>query len=303
MPKQTQSNITGRTGERWFWNQLPVQWIVQLPSEDIGVDGVVVILEQGEINGCEFNVQIKSSSKFSMNTDYIKLNGIKQSTLQYWAQNFNPTLLVAYDKVQNRGWCCWVQDLINQVKNLKFEFGATTIRMPKHIEVNDSCWSLIKKDLADFRGYRKWFYLEQTHTLPYLFRISEALFRLGITENVLTEDGKEESEEQINFLFEQEIMAYLEFYRILVEIERNIQEKSKNFSFIKQLRTSFELIATLYIPNFLELREVADGVHAVEHIPSMQSDVRKRLRHLMISILHRFLKPYDNKQTITQQKS
>jgi hypothetical protein len=61
MIKLTRSQSLGNKGEQWFPAQLPEYWHFQKPTNDLGIDGVVVIAEQNSSNGIEFRVQIKSS--------------------------------------------------------------------------------------------------------------------------------------------------------------------------------------------------------------------------------------------------
>jgi Domain of unknown function (DUF4365) len=152
MPNQTQSNIIGRIGERWFQNQLPSEWIFQAPSADVGVDGLVVILDKGELNGIEFRVQIKSSSAFTQTQDYIIIKGIKKTTLFYWLHNPTPTLLVAYDTNNKIGHCYWIGDIFfEQLRNQSIDKKIFSFKLPKKIPVDKNCWDLIKTYLTEYR--------------------------------------------------------------------------------------------------------------------------------------------------------
>jgi hypothetical protein len=75
---QNKAQQIGRAGVRWFaqrptTQQLPTNWIIQPPHEDVGINGVVVISENSPSNGLEFRVQIKSSLSWNSSADSISL--------------------------------------------------------------------------------------------------------------------------------------------------------------------------------------------------------------------------------------
>jgi hypothetical protein len=76
MIKQTTSQITGRSGERWFQSILPKEWIFQKPKEVIGLDGKVIIGTDKGVGGFEFAVLIKSSQSWKTSKDKIFVDGI-----------------------------------------------------------------------------------------------------------------------------------------------------------------------------------------------------------------------------------
>jgi hypothetical protein len=175
MPKQTISNEIGRKGERWFVSQLPDNWIFQRPTEDVGIDGNIVICENNDLNGLEFKVQIKSSGAFYPNHHYIILNGISRTAFHFWLAGFIPTLLVVYHAHDNRGYFYWVNKYVSNNTAI-LESGAQTITLKipmKHI-VCPGNWDVIRNDLRNYISEftRTLSQRENTATIPRQLQIN-----------------------------------------------------------------------------------------------------------------------------------
>lgn len=149
MPFQSDAQVTGDRGELWFETQLPERWLAQRPTHDVGIDRLVVVCEEGEINGHEFRVQIKASTEFPTQNEYILLKGIKRSTIDYWFMSPLLTMIVAYDTTQNCGYYAWHRDLYEQVKHLEqdTEQKTTQIKLTRSNRLIGISWDSIRDDL------------------------------------------------------------------------------------------------------------------------------------------------------------
>lgn len=129
MPQQSEAQILGDAGELWFQTQLPPGWIPQPPKRDVGVDFVVVICEAGPLNGHEFRVQVKTSKQFNAANNAVVITGVKRSTIDYWFTSPVPTMVVAYDHGQRRGYYRWHSDLFHELSKLQSD---TRTHTPSH---------------------------------------------------------------------------------------------------------------------------------------------------------------------------
>lgn len=161
MPYQSEAQITGDQGENWFVSQLPPGWILQPPKRDVGVDGVIVICDETDLNGREFRVQIKASKTPTIRNSMVIIPGVKRSTVEYWFLSPLPTLLVAYDATQNHGFFRWHSDLYDEVREAldRQETKSISVSVPTSNRLDQEGWETIRNNL-------KWHY----HNL------SEALF-------------------------------------------------------------------------------------------------------------------------------
>lgn len=155
--KQSGAQILGRKGQRWFENSLPKQWIFQRPTEDFGIDGVVVIGDVGELNGTEFRVQIKSSLQWERQGEVLLVSNLKRRTIRDWIAGFSPTMLALYEEKSDSGFLYWVMDLFPKAADVKALFAETsetlTLKIPSDCPVQEGCWDFVREKLR--RNYEE----------------------------------------------------------------------------------------------------------------------------------------------------
>ena len=140
MPRQSRSQIIGREGEKWFEAQLPPNWIPQRPTEDVGVDALVVICEDNALNGLEFRVQIKSTHAWRTRAGNILLAFSRRSLLDL-IKNFTPALLVTYESSSKRGYCFWINALVGKdLSLLSPNRKSVTLSIPMTRPVTAHLW-------------------------------------------------------------------------------------------------------------------------------------------------------------------
>ena len=148
MPRQSHAQALGNKGERWFSDQLPPKWIAQLPTKDIGVDALVVICEEGNLNGLEFRAQVKSAYRWKVRENCILHGGFRKASLLDLMRGFVPALLVFYEVESNRGYCFWLNQLLAREPMLLDGAASTvTIKMPMTRPINPSIWSELGAEL------------------------------------------------------------------------------------------------------------------------------------------------------------
>lgn len=149
MPQQSDAQILGDAGELWFETQLPPGWIPQRPRRDVGVDFLVVICEAGPLNGHEFRVQVKTSKQFKVVSDAVMITGVKRTTIDYWFISPVPTMVVAYDHGQRRGYYRWHSDLIHEISRLQSDTRTRTVSLSIPIQnaLVSSAWNDIRRGL------------------------------------------------------------------------------------------------------------------------------------------------------------
>jgi hypothetical protein len=151
--RQSEAQVLGRKGQRWFEAQLPSEWILQRPTEDFGIDGVVAIGEQGELNGMEFRVQIKASRKWERQGNAIVLSKVKRHTVRDWIAAQSPTLLALYEEESDTGHIYWVLDLFDGPARIKeFILGSSatvTLKVPCDCPLDAGCWQGVRQRLRE----------------------------------------------------------------------------------------------------------------------------------------------------------
>ena len=194
MPKQTSAQILGRHGERWFQSILPPEWVFTRPAEDFGIDGTVAIGDTHAMTPVEFGVQVKASSRWSIQGDCIVVPGIAIETIRYWAGRLLPTLLVLYDAESMTGYFAWTADLIS-FSDLDKSSGATmSLKVPQSNLFGTECWSGLKQQATMYHQRLASAFATLSDATPLLRTmrsLAQALQLLVIPKKVIGESNEE----------------------------------------------------------------------------------------------------------------
>ncbi|WP_324013476.1 DUF4365 domain-containing protein [Microbacterium sp. JZ37] len=104
LPKRDENHSRSSWSDRAFAHVLPPEWVVHPVEEDYGIDRRVEIFEHEQTTGIFFNVQLKSTRQGS---GHQPAESIKRSTLNYWAQTPDATLVVIAHEPSKTLWFCW----------------------------------------------------------------------------------------------------------------------------------------------------------------------------------------------------
>jgi Domain of unknown function (DUF4365) len=304
MPNQSLSNIIGRKGERWFQSQIPSDWIFQAPSEDIGIDGTVVICDESPLNGTEFRVQIKASEKFSRDTEQLTVPKIKRSTFVYWLSGFTPTLLVAYDHINDEGYYYWVNKLVAENSYLQnTESEMINLSIPKLFKINSECWTNIKDDLKDLKISIANMFHDQSILLPYLYDLMQIIKRLNYSNTVKKIDGSPLTPEDIKFIWEVEISCHREFVLIVEEILTHIKEESSTGLYIKRVISGYKKVCEGFCVNFEEALYNWTADFEIGVKPKIMEAERHNTMGMMINLVNSFLIPFKKEKRLTNEQN
>lgn len=104
LPRRDENHGRASWSTRAFAAALPSEWLVHDLETDYGIDCRVEIFEDGRTTGLFFNVQLKSTAKGKGDCP---ARPIKRSTLNYWAQTPDPTLIVIGHEPTRALWFQW----------------------------------------------------------------------------------------------------------------------------------------------------------------------------------------------------
>lgn len=149
MPKQTESQVLGREGERWFQSVLPPQWIFQRPSEDFGIDGTVAIGDDHSVTPYEFDVQIKTSASWPAKDGHIAVS-VRVDTVRYWVARIVPTLLVLHDATGKTGYYAWIPQLVSRSDLDDDSRSTLTLRVSASSVLGPSSWLPIRQKALEY---------------------------------------------------------------------------------------------------------------------------------------------------------
>lgn len=100
-PKRSEQHITETDSITILRNILPHGWIFrELSEEDYGIDGIIEICDEGEVQGKVFAIQLKGHKYLSESTDTVNCYNIKPSTMNYW-NNYPIPVIFLHISIEN----------------------------------------------------------------------------------------------------------------------------------------------------------------------------------------------------------
>ncbi|MBI2920100.1 MAG: DUF4365 domain-containing protein [Planctomycetes bacterium] len=224
MPKQTRSQTIGREGEKWFEAQLPPSWIPQRPTEDVGVDALVVICEDNALNGLEFRVQIKSTSTWRIRDQHILLSFARHSLIDL-IQGFTPALLVTYESSTRRGFCFWMNQIVGKdLSLLNPRRKSVTLSIPMTRPVAGELWPRLGQEVRGLSaavGRRVALAGRSFPILAFVHAMSEALRNFDFVAHHWSASD-ETSDEQAAVLHALEVSSHRDVVRAIVELSASL---------------------------------------------------------------------------------
>lgn len=104
LPVRHDNHSRSSWSTREFEHVLPREWVVHSLAEDYGIDQRVEVFENGLTTGIFFNVQLKSTDRGS---GHRPAESIKRTTLNYWDQTPDATLVVIGHDSTETLWYRW----------------------------------------------------------------------------------------------------------------------------------------------------------------------------------------------------
>lgn len=295
MPLQSERQVIGYQGELWFRSQLPRGWIPNPPERDIGIDFSVTISENGELDKCEFRVQVKSTEKPRISENSISIRNVKGSTIDYWFKSPIPTLIVVHDQANNVGYYVWHSEIHHQVADAQHSHGGKyKIQVPINNLLDDRGWESIRSDLCEqYRYYRKAFRnLEKSGLLNHVIHsLAAAAKELNNIEHQPISQ-KDMRPDQYEFLAAREIVNHKKVVSELNTIRNQLIPDSPLVVKIDGWLETYKSDVSFAFPNFNDFLEHEELLpdFAIAFIRSRAHEKRFQLiQHVLAMIM--FLAP------------
>lgn len=255
MFKQSSGQGTGRLGERWFQYLLPKEWIFQLPDEDIGIDGKVIIIDPNKhISGHDFDVQIKTRKDWPITDGFIKLDGLKLSTVKYWGSRLTPVMLVLYDENREIGYYSWISDTWenrNPIEYIRAQNKTITLSLDSTKVLAKQAWDTIKMDVFNYYLRIVTSY-EKLNFLPFINKLTTCLWFLQEALTIESADENEKMQSQLNIVISYKLM--LDTLNEIQVMYSSVHESDFSDK-VKGFHNSLKADAESFIRNFGEIAE------------------------------------------------
>lgn len=278
MPRQVDSQRTGREGERWFAAALPADWILQPPLDDVGSDGVVVICEEGPLNGLEFRVQIKASSRWRVENGEAILNNVNRDAALYWLTGFTPTLLALYDKQRKCGYCAWAnQALATQTGVLRGKQKRIQVRLSSLTPVSNEIWPRLGLQLRALNAAISRRISTSETALPIfkaLHSLASTLRGFDFAQNATKPDGELTESDKI-LMWQMEVSCHRDVVRTVRTLDADLRESGVEVDGVRAFSDEYVAHCSQFIDGFTRILERPDGIEQIAVLPDEMQ--RRRL--------------------------
>ncbi len=159
-PNRHATHVLEGESERFFRNQIPIEWYVDKPDHDYGIDLTTNIVVGGEVTGMNFSVQLKAREK-STSADFISIT-LKNSTLGLYDSRLEPVLLAVYVQQEKETYWIWYNDLaLDKAAGTR----TTRIKIPKTNSLSTTDWESVRKYVQQIFSFKK--LIDGIRTLEY----------------------------------------------------------------------------------------------------------------------------------------
>ena len=274
----------------------------QPPRRDLGKDGLIVVRDNSDIHNLEFAVQVKSFIQPVVRDGHIVKSGVTRSAVQYWFASPLPTLIVAVDTTNRRGWFAWHLDIFHSPAEV---FGGDaetlTIRIPECNQLNQDGWDTIRRQLKEHFGSIQnalWDAHVTAKLLPAINLIATAVENLVKLANSPPPAGAPDRDEGMTVLLEQiQHRDILHAARSILQRINSACEAHKQIEFCIE---AYEAIALSAHPRLNEL-PLDNNIPAdleITYAPKILVQTRQRLIEAAIDMIRLLTTSQHKQQTV-----
>ena len=288
MISQSQSQILGRAGERWFQSLLPRQWIFQKPEEDIGIDGKITIGNNEKVGIYEFAVQVKASKSWSISEGIITIEGIKSDTISYWGSRLYPTLIILYDDTQKVGYYGWAFDIVNHpiefaIPTSRLKQKTVSLKLKSSQILNSAAFVTIEKDVVTYfekfanslKELRK-----TVNIIPTINRLTQSVRGIYLSHMKVPK-----TEDEARMLSLMMVVSHKGIINAMDELQTHYQLEIGSKDFIKYFIASYINEVNKFISEFDKFIYERDGAGAVWINPDIHKKITPQLIDFIFDIM------------------
>jgi hypothetical protein len=252
------------------------------------VDAVIVVCEDGELNGVEFRVQVKSSTRWERDADHIVVRNVKRSTLRYWFASPLPTMLVLFDHETASGVYAWHLDLFDSPVALFADSPkATTLRIPSLQTISPGCWSAVRQRLAaHYTALCDALSTARTAAslIPTVHSLAGSVRGLYMAQNARTADGRI-TDEQERLLLLMDVSSHREAVMALEHLLGELHPECHGAQQLRSFIAGYRAQVSSFILGFDELISNWNADTAVRANPQVMALLRPELLDALLDAI------------------
>lgn len=114
LPKRPRPHVLEALSRHHVERVLPAEWICTPVSTDYGLDMRVEIVEDEQVTGPEFSMQLRATDRPNISDDNV-IHRCKVSTAQYFLRRPEPVMYVLYDAQGQVAYWLWMQPYLREL--------------------------------------------------------------------------------------------------------------------------------------------------------------------------------------------
>lgn len=150
LPIRPRTHVLERESINNLHENIPNEWVIQQMTNDYGVDYLVEIVQDQEVNGNFFSVQLKATDTTFENQNNVTFR-MNTSTIRYLMNRVELVMLILYVSNEDQAYWIWLRDIAG---NVNYENRTYTVRIPKQNRLTNINWDRIN-EFSDHIGDRK----------------------------------------------------------------------------------------------------------------------------------------------------
>ncbi|WP_249414458.1 DUF4365 domain-containing protein [Marinifilum caeruleilacunae] len=139
LPIRPRAHVLERESINNLHENIPNEWVIQQIPNDYGVDNFVEIVQNQEVNGNVFSIQLKATDNVFENQDYVSVR-MRTPTIRYLMNRVELVMIILFVSNENQSYWIWLRDIAEHVN---YDNATLTVRIPKQNRLNTINWNRI----------------------------------------------------------------------------------------------------------------------------------------------------------------
>jgi len=139
LPKRTRAHVLETESRLNLENNIPTEWVVQSVEHDYGIDNHIEIVQNEELNGNFFSIQLKGTDRQFAESPNVSVR-LDTKNVKYLMGRVELVMLILFVSTENESYWIWLRD---GIKNIDYNNASYTITIPKTNKLSQAPWDKI----------------------------------------------------------------------------------------------------------------------------------------------------------------
>lgn len=147
-PRRPRAHILETESRNNLRQNIPNEWVIQNIENDYGIDNLVETVENEELNGNFFSIQLKGTDNAFEGRNFVSVR-MKTATIRYLMNRVELIMIVIFISPENESYWIWLRDAIGGIDYRNQTF---TINIPRGNRLSRINWERVSQFSNQIRG-------------------------------------------------------------------------------------------------------------------------------------------------------